>query len=68
MDLEAVQRRPRKHQAGGRAVVGAAIDGVAHEALQDEWLVDLINQVRSEAPHVCYHPQLAPIDEVSGWT
>ena len=37
------------------------IDGVQHEARSDEHLIDVINRVGVQVPHVCYHPQLGPI-------
>ncbi len=38
-----------------------AIDGVVHEAQVNELLIDLINRVGGAIPHVCYHPQLGPV-------
>ena len=37
------------------------IDGTATEAKTEERLVDLIQRAGAEIPHVCYHPQLGPI-------
>jgi formate dehydrogenase major subunit len=37
------------------------IDGAATEAKTEERLVDLIKRAGAEIPHVCYHPQLGPI-------
>jgi formate dehydrogenase major subunit len=42
-------------------VVDIAIDGVAHAAQLDELLIDLINRAGVSVPHVCYHPQLGPV-------
>ncbi|HLQ76738.1 MAG TPA: molybdopterin-dependent oxidoreductase, partial [Terriglobia bacterium] len=38
-----------------------AIDGVVQEAQPDELLIDLINRTGVSVPHVCYHPQLGPV-------
>src|SRR5579863_1213856 len=46
---------------GGRIVVKVAIDGVQHEVQVNELLIDLINRVGGSVPHVCYHPQLGPV-------
>ena len=42
-------------------MVDIAIDGVAHTAQLDELLIDLINRTGVSVPHVCYHPQLGPV-------
>jgi predicted molibdopterin-dependent oxidoreductase YjgC len=42
-------------------VLNIAIDGVVHEAQPDEFLIDLINRAGGSVPHVCYHPQLGPV-------
>ena len=42
-------------------MVRVTVDGVSHEAREEERLVDLLLRVGSEIPHVCYHPQLGPI-------
>jgi hypothetical protein len=42
-------------------VVNVAIDGVVQEAQPDELLIDLINRSGVSVPHVCYHPQLGPV-------
>jgi len=42
-------------------VLKVAIDGVVHEAQPDELLIDLINRAGGSVPHVCYHPQLGPV-------
>ena len=54
-------------------MVKVAIDGVAQEGQPDELLIDLINRTGVSVPHVCYHPQLGPVQtcdtcmvEVSG--
>ena len=38
-----------------------AIDGVVQEAQPGELLIDLINRTGGSVPHVCYHPQLGPV-------
>src|SRR5438270_7198368 len=38
-----------------------AIDGVVREAKPDELLIDVINSTGGSVPHVCYHPQLGPV-------
>ena len=38
-----------------------AIDGVFQEVRPDEHLIDLINWAGGSVPHVCYHPQLGPV-------
>ena len=42
-------------------MVNVAIDGVVHKTQPDELLIDLINRTGGSVPHVCYHPQLGPI-------
>ena len=42
-------------------MVNVAIDGVIQKAEQNELLVDLINRTGTPLPHVCYHPQLGPV-------
>ena len=42
-------------------MVKVAIDGVIQEGQPDELLVDLINRSGGSVPHVCYHPQLGPV-------
>ena len=42
-------------------MVNVAIDGVIQKAEQNELLVDLINRTGTSLPHVCYHPQLGPV-------
>jgi len=42
-------------------VVKVAIDGVIQESQPDELLIDLINRTGGAVPHVCYHPQLGPV-------
>ena len=37
------------------------IDGVLKEAQPDELVIDLINRAAGSVPHVCYHPQLGPV-------
>src|SRR4030088_81156 len=39
----------------------AAIDGVVQEVQPSELLIDLINRTGGSVPHVCYHPQLGPV-------
>jgi formate dehydrogenase major subunit len=38
-----------------------AIDGTVQEVKSDELLIDLINRTGGSIPHVCYHPQLGPV-------
>jgi formate dehydrogenase major subunit len=42
-------------------VVKVNIDGVIREAQPDELLINLINHAGVSVPHVCYHPQLGPV-------
>ena len=42
-------------------MVNVAIDGVVQNAQPDELLIDLINRTGGSVPHVCYHPQLGPV-------
>jgi formate dehydrogenase major subunit len=42
-------------------VAKVAIDGVFQEVRPDEYLIDLINRAGGSIPHVCYHPQLGPV-------
>src|SRR6266481_2316360 len=44
-----------------KTVDKVAIDGVVQEAQPDELLIDLINCSGVSVPHVCYHPQLGPV-------
>jgi formate dehydrogenase major subunit len=44
-----------------KVVVKVAIDGVVQQAQPDELLIDLINRAGGSVPHVCYHPQLGPV-------
>jgi formate dehydrogenase major subunit len=37
------------------------IDGSVQEAQTGELLIDLINPTGGSVPHVCYHPQLGPV-------
>jgi formate dehydrogenase major subunit len=37
------------------------IDGSVQEAQNGELLIDLINPTGGSVPHVCYHPQLGPV-------
>lgn len=37
------------------------VDGTVREAKPEERLIDLLVRTESEVPHVCYHPQLGPI-------
>src|SRR5271156_818664 len=41
--------------------IRVTIDGTVTEAKTEERLVDLITRTGAEIPHVCYHPQLGPI-------
>ena len=45
----------------GQTAVRLTIDDVVREAKSDERLVDVIERVGEAIPHVCYHPQLGPI-------
>ena len=38
-----------------------AIDGIVQEAKPAELLIDVINSTGGSVPHVCYHPQLGPV-------
>ena len=42
-------------------MVKIEIDGIVHEAQPEELLIDLINRIGGSVPHVCYHPQLGPV-------
>jgi formate dehydrogenase major subunit len=42
-------------------VVNVAINGVIQKAEPNELLVDVINRTGTTLPHVCYHPQLGPV-------
>jgi formate dehydrogenase major subunit len=42
-------------------MVNVAIDGGIQEARPDELLIDVINRIGGSVPHVCYHPQLGPV-------
>ena len=42
-------------------MVRVNIDGVVTEAQPNELLIDLINRAGVSVPHVCYHPQLGPV-------
>src|SRR6266436_7374496 len=44
-----------------KIVLKVAIDGVVQEAQPDELLIDVINRTGGSVPHVCYHPQLGPV-------
>jgi formate dehydrogenase major subunit len=37
------------------------IDGAVQDVQPDELLIDLINRTGGSVPHVCYHPQLGPV-------
>ncbi len=37
------------------------VDGVGVESKPEERLIDLLRRIGTEVPHVCYHPQLGPI-------
>ena len=43
-------------------MVNVTIDGVVQTDQPDELLIDLINRTGATVPHVCYHPQLGPIE------
>ena len=38
-----------------------SIDGIVREAGPNELLIDLLNRADVTVPHVCYHPQLGPV-------
>jgi formate dehydrogenase major subunit len=42
-------------------VIKVEIDGVIQNAELDELLIDLIERTGTTIPHVCYHPQLGPV-------
>ena len=42
-------------------MVKVAIDGAVQEAQPDELLIDLIERTGHTISHVCYHPQLGPV-------
>jgi formate dehydrogenase major subunit len=42
-------------------VIHVDIDVIVQEAQPDELLIDLINRTDGSVPHVCYHPQLGPV-------
>ena len=42
-------------------MVRLTIDGIVRDARPEERLVDAIARIGTEIPHVCYHPQLGPI-------
>jgi formate dehydrogenase major subunit len=42
-------------------MIRVTIDGVVHEAMSGEHLIDVINRAGINISQVCYHPQLGPI-------
>jgi len=42
-------------------MITVTIDGVVHEAMSGERLIDVINRAGLQLAQVCYHPQLGPI-------
>ncbi len=42
-------------------MVNVSIDGVVQKAEPNELLIDVINRTGAALPHVCYHPQLGPV-------
>jgi formate dehydrogenase major subunit len=42
-------------------MVKVAIDSGVQEAQPNELLIDVINRTGGSVPHVCYHPQLGPV-------
>src|SRR5436190_15306883 len=44
-----------------RLEMNILINGSVNEASDGERLIDVINRSAIELPHVCYHPQLGPI-------
>ena len=55
------EKRNGTTPAGSSIEVAVLIDGASHWAHPGERLVDLINRLGLKLPHVCYHPQLGPI-------
>jgi len=46
---------------GTISMIRVTIDGVVHEAMSGERLIDVINRAGIKISQVCYHPQLGPI-------
>jgi formate dehydrogenase major subunit len=44
-----------------KTVAQVAIDVIVQEARPDELVIDLIGRTGASIPHVCYHPQLGPV-------
>ena len=42
-------------------MISISIDGVVQTVQPDELLIEVINRSGGSVPHVCYHPQLGPI-------
>jgi formate dehydrogenase major subunit len=42
-------------------MITVTIDGVVHETISGERLIDIINRAGPQIAQVCYHPQLGPI-------
>ncbi len=68
--LKTVQLINRETQPNGHSSVpeglykqrfAITVDGVRQQASSDELLIDVINRSGVQLPHVCYHPQLGPI-------
>lgn len=65
IDFVASEGKPNGHsgvrEPGLENRLAITVDGVIQEASTDELLVDVINRSGIQLPHVCYHPQLGPI-------
>jgi hypothetical protein len=57
----AIKTGPASSRVEGNAVVNVSIDGVVPVARPDEFLIEVINRSGGLVPHVCYHPQLSPV-------
>jgi len=50
-----------------KTMVKVAIDGAVQEAEPEELLIVVINRSGGSVPHVCYHPQLGPVQTTRAW-
>src|ERR1700684_2580009 len=50
-----------RNTARGGQPMSVTINGTPYAIQPEERLIDLINRSGVEVPHVCYHPQLGPI-------
>ena len=50
-----------------KTMVKVAIDGAVQEAEPEELLIVAINRSGGSVPHVCYHPQLGPVQTTRAW-